>query len=159
MAGTTTADEREQLERFLDDARAGAAATLSGLSDEQSRQRRVPSLTTSLGLITHLTFVETIWFQVVLAGRTRAELGLPGTVDPSFVPDAGATPATVLAAYEDVCAQSRQIAAGYALDHVTEHPRFGPISLRWIYLHMLRETFQHTGHADILREQALDRRA
>jgi hypothetical protein len=33
--------------------------------------------------------------------------------------------------------------------------RRGPLPLRWIYLHVLRELAQHCGHADILREQIL----
>ncbi|WP_239095728.1 mycothiol transferase [Micromonospora lutea] len=33
--------------------------------------------------------------------------------------------------------------------------RRGPLPLRWIYLHVLREFAQHCGHADILREQIL----
>ncbi len=33
--------------------------------------------------------------------------------------------------------------------------RRGPLPLRWVYLHMLRELAQHCGHADILREQLL----
>jgi len=33
--------------------------------------------------------------------------------------------------------------------------RMGPVPLRWVYLHMLRELAQHCGHADILREQIL----
>jgi hypothetical protein len=33
--------------------------------------------------------------------------------------------------------------------------RRGPLPLRWIYLHLLRELAQHCGHADILREQVL----
>ena len=28
----------------------------------------------------------------------------------------------------------------------------GPISLRWIMLHMIEETARHNGHADLLRE-------
>jgi hypothetical protein len=37
--------------------------------------------------------------------------------------------------------------------------RRGPLPLRWVYLHMLRELAQHGGHADILREQVLASRA
>jgi hypothetical protein len=33
--------------------------------------------------------------------------------------------------------------------------RRGPLPLRWVYLHVLRELAQHCGHADILREQIL----
>jgi hypothetical protein len=32
----------------------------------------------------------------------------------------------------------------------------GPLPLRWVYLHVLRELAQHGGHADILREQILN---
>lgn len=155
MESTTTAGERDQLERFLDDARAGAVRNLVGLTDEQARRRLVPSLTTPMGLLTHLTFVEKIWFEVVLSGRTRAELGLPEAVDPSFVPEPDATPESVVAAYEATCARSREIATAFDLDHVAQHHRMGAVSLRWIYLHMLREVHQHSGHGDILREQVL----
>lgn len=155
MENWTTAGERLQIERFLDDARAAAVATLVGLTEEKSRERRVPSLTTSMGVITHLTFVEKFWFQFVLAGHARTDLGLTKTVDASFVPRADETTASVVAAYHDACAQSRTVAAAYPLDYVTDHHRFGEISVRWIYLHVLRETHQHTGHADILREQGL----
>lgn len=32
----------------------------------------------------------------------------------------------------------------------------GPLPLRWVYPHMLRELGQHCGHADIPREQLLN---
>lgn len=155
MATSETTDERALLERFLDEARAEVVATVSGLTEEQARRRLVPSLTTPLGLVTHLTFVEKVWFQVVLGGRTRAELSLPAEVDPSFVPAAGATVSSVVADYQAACAWSRETAAPYELDHVAEHHRLGAVSLRWIHLHMLREINRHAGHADILREQIL----
>ncbi|RNL65212.1 DinB family protein [Nocardioides marmoriginsengisoli] len=155
MASHLTAAERAQLDRFLDDGRLEVVKTLAGLSEEQARRRLVPSLTTPLGLVKHLTFVERIWFQVVLLGRTRAELGLPEEVDPTFVPDPGDTVASVIADYEQVCTESRLIAADFDLDHEAVHRRFGTLNLRWIYLHLLREINRHAGHADILREQLL----
>jgi hypothetical protein len=39
------------------------------------------------------------------------------------------------------------------LDELVFGNRRGPLPLRWVYLHMLRELAQHCGHADILREQ------
>jgi hypothetical protein len=33
------------------------------------------------------------------------------------------------------------------------HDHLGRVSLRWIYVHMIREHARHAGHADILREQ------
>jgi hypothetical protein len=54
-----------------------------------------------------------------------------------------------------VCAEAREIAAAYALDDLVEHNRRGPLTLRWLYLHMIEEIARHAGHADILREQIL----
>ena len=44
---------------------------------------------------------------------------------------------------------------GHDLDEVITRHRFGPFQLRWIVLHCVRETAQHVGHAEILREQVL----
>ena len=40
-------------------------------------------------------------------------------------------------------------------DDVLTGNRRGPLPLRWVHLHVLRELAQHCGHADILREQVL----
>jgi hypothetical protein len=79
-----TAGEREQIESFLHDNRAEVLGLLDGLTEEQARRRLVPSLTTLLGLVKHAAFVERVWFDVALAGRSRAEVGLPDTVQESF---------------------------------------------------------------------------
>jgi uncharacterized damage-inducible protein DinB len=147
--------EREQLEAFLEDNRAEVVETLDGLTDEQARRRLVPSLTTPLGLLKHLTVVEQVWFHVAFEGRTRAELGIPENVDDSFVLTEDDTVASVLAEYHRVCAEARTIAAAYALDDVALHNRRSPLNLRWIYLHLIRELARHAGHGDILREQVL----
>ena len=60
---------------------------------------------------------------------------------------------SVRAAHEAACTASRQVAAGLSLDDVVTGHRFGPMTLRWIYLQCLREFAHHAGHADILREQ------
>lgn len=150
-----TGDERTQLESFLDSARSEIVAGLEGLTDEQARRRLVPSLTTPIGLVKHAAFAEQVWFHVSLAGRTRAELGLPETVDESFTVEDTDTVKSVLDQYDRVCAEAREIAAGFALDDLALHNRRGPLNLRWIYLHLIRELYEHAGHGDILREQIL----
>ena len=149
------AGEREQLEAFLRDNRDELVALLDGLTEEQARRRLVPSRTTLLGLVKHATFAERVWFDVALAGRSRAELGLPDDVDETFVLADGDTIASVTAAYRQACADAETTAAGYALDDLALHNRRGPLTLRWIYLHMLEELARHAGHGDILREQVL----
>jgi hypothetical protein len=58
-------------------------------------------------------------------------------------------------AYRKACEDSRRALAQLALDDVVRGNRRGPLPLRWVFLHMLRELAQHCGHADILREQIL----
>lgn len=152
---TLTGTEREQIESFLHDNRAEIVGLLDGLTEEQSRRRLVPSLTTLLGLVKHATFAERVWFDVALAGGTRAEIGLPAEVDDSFILTDDDTIESVLAQYRQVWKNVDEIAAGYLLDDLAMHNRRGPLSLRWIYLHMIEELARHAGHGDILREQIL----
>jgi hypothetical protein len=149
------ADERAQLEAFLDSNRDELVETLDGLTEEQARRRLVPSLTTPLGLLKHVTWAEQVWFHVSLDGRTRAELGIPHENDPSWELTEEDTVAAVVADYRRVCAEAREIASAYTLDDLVLHNRRGPLTLRWLYLHMIEEIARHAGHADILREQIL----
>lgn len=150
-----TGGEREQLEYFLRNNRRELLELLDGLTEEQARRRLVPSLTTLLGLVKHATFAERVWFDVALAGRTRAEMGLPDAVDESFVLTAADTIASVREGYRAACADAEATAARYSLDDLALHNRRGPLTLRWIYVHMVEELARHAGHGDILREQIL----
>lgn len=152
---TLTGSEREQIESFLHANRAEIVGLLDGLTDEQARRRLVPSLTTLLGLVKHAAFAERVWFDVALAGRTRAEIGLPVSVDDSFVLTDDDTVESVLAQYRQAWADADEIAAAFSLDDLAMHNRRGPLSLRWIYLHLIGELARHAGHGDILREQIL----
>jgi hypothetical protein len=159
---TTSADDvidqpvRTQLETFLEEHRAALRGCLDGLTEEQARRRLVPSRTTLLGLVKHATFVEKVWFDEAVTGRPRHEIGIPATPDESFVLEDDDTIDTVLAAHRETCAASRRAIAPLGLDDLVHGNRRGPLPVRWIYLHVLRELAQHCGHADILREQVTD---
>ena len=154
----TTAPLRDQLEGFVDHHRRQLHDCLDGLTEEEARRRLVPSLTTLLGLVKHATFVEQVWFDEALTGRTREEIGIPATVDESFALTDDDTIESVRSRYVEAWAASRAAAAAYDLDDVVTGNRRGPLPLRWIHLHLLRELAQHCGHADILREQVLAQR-
>jgi uncharacterized damage-inducible protein DinB len=147
--------ERAQIEAFVADNRREVVALLDGLTDEQARRRLVPSKTSVLSLVKHCTFVERVWFDVAREGRTRAELGLPETVDKSFDLSDDDTVESVRAGYLAAVASAEAIAATCSLNDVALHNRRSPMSLRWIYLHLIEELARHAGHGDILREQIL----
>lgn len=149
-----TAGEREVLEAFLDAHRRVAVDKLRGLSEADARRRLVPSLTTPIGLVNHLAGVERNWFQHSIARRPREEIaGDARGGEESWTVADDVTIDDVIAAFEEACAESRRIAADLPLDHVVPHERLGEVSLRWVYVHMIREHARHGGHADILREQ------
>ena len=147
---------RVQFEVFLDEHRAALNSCLDGLSEEQARRSLVPSRTTLLGLVKHATFVEKVWFDEAITGRSRAEIGIPATPDESFILDDGDTIAAVQRAHREACESSRRATSSLGLDDMVYGNRRGPLPLRWVYLHVLRELAQHCGHADIVREQILN---
>ena len=151
----TTEPLKMQLETFVDEHRAALRACLDGLTEEQARRRLVPSRTTLLGLVKHVTYVERVWFGEAVTGRSRQEMGLPPDSADSFVLAGADTIDSVRRAHDEACQASRRAAADLDLDDVLRGHRFGPLPLRWVYLHVLRELAQHCGHADILREQIL----
>ncbi|MEV6639249.1 DinB family protein [Amycolatopsis sp. NPDC051371] len=142
--------EREVLETFLDLYRGIVVRKVSGLSTEQASRRLVPSPTTLLGLLQHLASVEREWFTGVLDGRPEAGVRV---ADDGWTVDAVTGVEDLVADYERACAESRRVAARFALDDTVPMPRLGRVSLRWIYVHLIEETARHAGHADILREQ------
>ncbi|MFE5836737.1 DinB family protein [Arthrobacter sp. NPDC056493] len=146
---------RIQFNAFLDEHRSRLNASLDGLTEEQARRSLVPSRTTLLGLVKHATFVEKVWFDEAITCRSRADIGIPATPDESFILEDQDTVAGIQAAHLEACEASRHAAASLHLDDLVHGNRRGPLPLRWVYLHMLRELAQHCGHADILREQIL----
>jgi uncharacterized damage-inducible protein DinB len=148
----TEFDERSTLESFLDDYRDIVVRKVANLSDTDARRRLVPSPTTIGGLIKHLRWAEYGWFEQLLQEQSddnrRAH---ERSWEFEFLADESLP--TLITEYQSQCDESRRIAARYQLDHVVPHRRFGSVSLRWIYVHMIEETARHTGQLDILREQ------
>ncbi|MEV0750627.1 DinB family protein [Streptomyces sp. NPDC050273] len=148
-------DERIQLDAFVTEYRSALDAILDGLTEEQARRRLVPSATTLLGLLKHVTWMQRVWFEECVGGTSRRDLGLVRSPDESFRLTDEDTIASVTAAHRGACATARTVVTGLPLDTVVTGHRAGPRTLRWVYLQVLRELAHHCGHADILREQLL----
>ncbi|MBO0814710.1 MAG: DinB family protein [Actinobacteria bacterium] len=146
---------RAQFEAFIDEHRRELNRCLDGLTEEQARRSLVPSRTTLLGLVKHAAFLEKVWFDEAVTCRSRTDIGIPATPDESFILHDNDTIATVQQAHREACEASRRATSSLGLDAMLRGNRRGPLPLRWVYLHVLRELAQHCGHADILREQIL----
>ncbi|WP_246154512.1 DinB family protein [Saccharopolyspora hirsuta] len=142
-------DEKTALLAFLDYLREAVVAKAIGLPDQQARTPGVPSGTSLLGLIKHLTAVEANWFEWAYLGAD-----VPFR-DDEAPPTADETADQLIGAYRDAIRRSNEIIAACAdLDapgarSLRETP---PPSMRWVLVHMVEETARHAGHADILRE-------
>jgi uncharacterized damage-inducible protein DinB len=142
------ADERDTLLAFLDYLRESVIVKATGLDADAVRRRLVPSGTNLLGLVKHLTTSETYWFQRSFAGRD--------VTIPADSLDGADTTESVVSAYRDAIRRNNEIVATAPdLDALSahHHGKEGPMSLRWVLVHMVEETARHAGHADILREQ------
>jgi uncharacterized protein DUF664 len=139
--------EVQQLCAVLDGLRAGVLKKLAGLSEADARRSTVDSGTNIAGLIQHLTFVESLWFEEVVAGRkvTRGKRSMQ--VDPTV------SLKDLRADYRAACETSNAIVAAIG-DADAPVIRNGKThDLRWAILSVIGETSRHAGHADIIREQ------
>ncbi len=136
-----SADERATLQTLLQFQRESLIRKVTGVDEAAARRSPVPSGTTLLWLVKHLTRAELQWFGHRFAGQDGP---LPDeTVDPAD------TVASVVAAYRDAWMQVDPIITGAGLDDLGQGLA---VNLRWVLAHMLEETSRHAGHADILRE-------
>ena len=146
------AGEREMLESWLDFHRDTLLTKCVGLTDEQLRRRTCPPSTlTLLGLVRHMNEVEEGWFGR-FAGDAVPVYSTEEWPDADFDDLDGADAAADVAAFRARCVRSRERAAGHGLDETFIGRRGNPISLRWVYVHMIEEYARHNGHADLIRE-------
>ena len=150
-------EQRQRVDELIDEYRVALHDSLNGLTEEEARRRLVASNTTLLGLVKHATFVEGVWFDQAITGRSSAETGIAATVDGSFKLRPTDTIASIQADYRERWATSRSNIDGRPLDEVVDGRGARPV---WaLKLQVLRELAQHAGHADILREQVISSRS
>jgi hypothetical protein len=146
-----TPDERTSLESWLEFHRATLLAKCAGLDREQLVIRSCPpSALSLLGLIRHMTDVES-WFHGYDLRPQDEGYCTDESPDADFDDlDPGRADAD-LAAYLASVDRSRAAIAGHDLGELMPGSA-RPISLRWVFQHMIEEYARHNGHADLLRE-------
>jgi Protein of unknown function (DUF664) len=159
-ARTALTGERADLVQTLDKHRDFLRFTVRGLTDEQATRRTTASELTLAGLIKHVAHTEAMWADFARRGAAAFDQGNwseeAWRAQWRLGPEE--TLAGLLAEYEEVARRTDELAATLDLDAGYPLPRapwFEPgavWSVRRTLLHIIAETAQHAGHADILRE-------
>ena len=157
--------ERADLLEALGTQRHFLRHTTRDLTDEQARQRTTASELTLGGLIKHVANIEQGWADFVLDGPSAlgdfsamTEADFARWTD-QFKLLPGETLAGVLEDYAKVAQRTDELVASLPDLNVShplpKAPWFPPDatrSARRVFLHIIAETAQHAGHADIIRE-------
>ena len=152
--------ERDDLIEALTAHRGFLRHTVQGITDEQARQRLTVSELTLGGLIKHVAQTEKGWAEFVVDGPQTMAMTEDSYAEHAdgFVLREDETLAGVLAEYEKIAARTDELVRTCDLDAtqpLPEAPWFPPNatrSARRVFVHIVGETAQHAGHADILRE-------
>jgi uncharacterized damage-inducible protein DinB len=158
----TDSQERADLLETLIKHRSFLRQTVEQLTDEQAGRRTTSSELCLGGLIKHVALVERGWADFIERGPAAMGPTDGAAMDAhaaGFRMLAGETLADLLDRYEEVAHHTdRLVASVPSLDSshpLPEAPWFEPgarWSVRRVLLHILAETAQHAGHADIIRE-------
>ncbi|MET8081163.1 DinB family protein [Streptomyces sp. NPDC005303] len=151
-------DERGALLSFLEEQRGGIRRSVLGLTDEQSAARPSASELSLGGLVKHVAEVEQSWIARA-KGEEPAVVRDRSNWHECFALVDGETVESQLAYWEQVAAETEAFVRSVpSLDDtfpLPDQPWFPPegrASVRWVLLHLIRETARHAGHADIIRE-------
>ena len=153
--------ERRDLLETLRTHRYFLRTTVHGLTDDQARTRSTPSELTLGGLIKHVAATESGWIDFVVDGpqaMAPPEDGDYSAYENGFRLTEDETLAGALERYAEVAARTDALVETVDLDAswpLPPAPWFEPgatRSARRVFLHVVAETAQHAGHADIIRE-------
>jgi uncharacterized damage-inducible protein DinB len=154
---TTVTGERADILETLRKHRGLLLYTVRGLTDAQAAQSPTASALSLAGLIKHVATTERGW-QAFATGGADAMNAAPADWENGFRMLESESLDGLLAAYDKVAARTDELVATADLDAsfpLPQAPWFEPgasWSVRRVLLHLIAETSQHAGHADIIRE-------
>jgi hypothetical protein len=157
----TLSGERTDVLAMLAKHRFFLKFTLRDLTDEQAALSPTPSALCLGGLVKHVAAVESKWVDFVLVGTSAQEMDENSYAEHAaqFRMAPGETVDQILAGYDEVAHRTDEVIRtlpDLGLSHpLPAAPWFEPgasWSARRVFMHIIAETAQHSGHADIIRE-------
>ncbi len=149
-------DEKRQILTILESARQSLSRMFADVSEEQARATPTASALCLGGILKHVTYGETIWVDFIVEGEKVDDLDRYAA---SFHMEPGDTVASLLDGYaaaakrtEEVIAALPDLDTAHRLPEAPWYPPNTAWSAREVLLHILQETAQHAGHADIIKE-------
>jgi Protein of unknown function (DUF664) len=158
----STTGERADILETLRAHRGFLRQAVEGVTDDQARLTPTVSELCLGGLVKHVALTEDSWARFIVDGPAAQ-----GPADESafeahaagFRMEANETLAGLLATYDEVAQRTDELVTSLpsldASQPLPEAPWFPPgarRSARRVFLHIVAETAQHAGHADIIRE-------
>jgi uncharacterized damage-inducible protein DinB len=157
-----TDQERTQLLETLGKRREFLLHTVAGITEAQARSVPTVSELSLAGLLKHVAEVEQGWVDFIELGPTAKQGATPEAFEShakSFQPTAEETLDVLRARYAAAAARTERVVVALDsldLSHPLPEAPWFPPDTRWsarqVLLHIIGETSQHAGHADILRE-------
>jgi uncharacterized damage-inducible protein DinB len=157
----TTSAELDDLLTALGKHRDLLRLTVQGITDEQAALTPTASELCLAGLVKHVSRMETRWCGFIADGPSAMAMTEDAYADhvASFRMEDDDTLASILERYDDVARRTDELLASLpdlgVSQPLPEAPWFEP-GARWsarrVAIHIIAETAQHAGHADILRE-------
>jgi uncharacterized damage-inducible protein DinB len=153
--------ERADLIQTLAKHRGFLCQTVQGLTDGQAAQRPTASELCLGGIIKHVALVESGWVDFILHGPRTGPMDQAAyeAHAAGFRMEEGETLAGLLARYDEAARRTDEVVASLPSLDATQPLPVAPwfeAGARWsarrALLHIIAETSQHAGHADILRE-------
>lgn len=150
-------DFKADLRRYLQAAREAVLWKLEGLPEYDVRRPLLPTGTSLLGIVKHLTAVEFGYFGATF-GRPSPDAPARDERDPNgdWVAEAHESREDITGLYRKAWAHSDATIADLPLDATGRVPWWPPdrgeVPLHRVLIHVIAETDQHRGHADAVRE-------
>lgn len=154
-------DQKAIWQRYYKERREALISKVEDLSEYEARKPRTPTGTSLIGIIKHVLNVEAVYLGATFGrpfphpDQLVADSAYEADPQADWYATADETAAGIIDLYRRVIAHCERTVELLELDTVghVRHWAGKEVTLHWILVHNFADLTQHSGQADILREQ------